>query len=59
MTVTVSFIICLFLCSAFRYGLPIENLWISVYEKDEETYTIWNDEVDTIFGYWLFGLVLK
>ncbi|PWA76595.1 alanine--tRNA ligase [Artemisia annua] len=42
---TVSFMICLFLSFAFRYRLPIENLWISVYEKDEETYAIWHDEI--------------
>ncbi|PWA39490.1 alanine--tRNA ligase [Artemisia annua] len=28
-----------------EYRLPIENLWISVYEKDEETYAIWHDEI--------------
>ncbi|GKC43754.1 alanine--tRNA ligase, chloroplastic/mitochondrial, partial [Tanacetum coccineum] len=26
-----------------EFGLPIENLWISVYEKDEETYGLWHD----------------
>ncbi|KAL4572819.1 hypothetical protein LXL04_019605 [Taraxacum kok-saghyz] len=31
--------------STVEYGLPAENLWISVYEDDEETYAIWHDEI--------------
>ncbi|XP_052623019.1 alanine--tRNA ligase, chloroplastic/mitochondrial isoform X1 [Lactuca sativa] len=31
--------------STIEYGLPAENLWISVYEDDEETYAIWHDEI--------------
>ncbi|KAK9065154.1 hypothetical protein SSX86_016537 [Deinandra increscens subsp. villosa] len=31
--------------STIEYGLPAENLWISVYENDEETYAIWHDEI--------------
>ncbi len=25
--------------------LPLDRLWVSVYEKDEETYNIWRDEI--------------
>ncbi|XP_024991587.1 alanine--tRNA ligase, chloroplastic/mitochondrial isoform X4 [Cynara cardunculus var. scolymus] len=31
--------------STIEYGLTAENLWISVYEHDEETYAIWHDEI--------------
>ncbi|XP_071701514.1 alanine--tRNA ligase, chloroplastic/mitochondrial [Rutidosis leptorrhynchoides] len=31
--------------STVEYGLSAENLWISVYENDEETYMIWHDEI--------------
>ncbi|XP_035843037.1 alanine--tRNA ligase, chloroplastic/mitochondrial isoform X3 [Helianthus annuus] len=31
--------------STVEYGLPADNLWISVYEDDEETYAIWHDEI--------------
>lgn len=31
--------------STIEYGLSAENLWISVYENDEETYAIWHDEI--------------
>ncbi|GJW81038.1 alanine--tRNA ligase, chloroplastic/mitochondrial isoform X2 [Tanacetum coccineum] len=31
--------------STKEYGLTAENLWISVYEDDEETYAIWHDEI--------------
>ncbi|KAJ9550321.1 hypothetical protein OSB04_014366 [Centaurea solstitialis] len=31
--------------STIEYGLNAENLWISVYEDDEETYAIWHDEI--------------
>lgn len=28
-----------------KLGLPEDRLWVSVYEKDEETYKIWRDKV--------------
>ncbi|KAL8543436.1 hypothetical protein ACS0TY_004104 [Phlomoides rotata] len=28
-----------------EYGLPAENLWISVYDDDDETFSIWHDEL--------------
>ncbi|XP_076882088.1 alanine--tRNA ligase, chloroplastic/mitochondrial-like [Bidens hawaiensis] len=31
--------------STLEFGLPADNLWISVYEKDEETYAIWHNEI--------------
>nr|XP_043627045.1 alanine--tRNA ligase, chloroplastic/mitochondrial [Erigeron canadensis] len=31
--------------STLEYGLSAENLWISVYENDEETYAIWHNEI--------------
>ncbi|XP_076932408.1 alanine--tRNA ligase, chloroplastic/mitochondrial-like [Bidens hawaiensis] len=31
--------------STVEFGLPAENLWISVYENDEETYAIWHNEI--------------
>ncbi|KVI04030.1 Alanine-tRNA ligase, class IIc [Cynara cardunculus var. scolymus] len=34
--------------STIEYGLTAENLWISVYEHDEETYAIWHDEVKRV-----------
>ena len=27
------------------FQLPPEHIWVSVYEKDEEAYAIWRDEV--------------
>lgn len=30
---------------AYRFGLPSERLWISVFEEDDEAFTIWHDEV--------------
>lgn len=29
----------------FRYGLPAERLWISVFEDDNEAFDIWHNEV--------------
>ncbi|XP_042002968.1 alanine--tRNA ligase, chloroplastic/mitochondrial-like isoform X1 [Salvia splendens] len=31
--------------STVEFGLPAENLWISVYEDDDETFTIWHDKM--------------
>ncbi|AQL00803.1 Alanine--tRNA ligase chloroplastic/mitochondrial [Zea mays] len=31
--------------SFFRYGLPAERLWISVFEDDNEAFNIWHNEV--------------
>ncbi|KAK4437577.1 Alanine--tRNA ligase, chloroplastic/mitochondrial [Sesamum alatum] len=28
-----------------EFGLPADRLWISVYEDDDETYSIWHDEL--------------
>lgn len=27
-----------------RFGLPADRLWVSVYEDDDEAFTIWQDE---------------
>ncbi|XP_047941748.1 alanine--tRNA ligase, chloroplastic/mitochondrial isoform X1 [Salvia hispanica] len=31
--------------STVEFGLPAENLWISVYEDDDETFAIWHDKM--------------
>lgn len=30
---------------SYRYRLPADRLWISVYEDDDEAFAIWNKEV--------------
>ena len=29
----------------YRFGLPADRVWISVYEDDDEAFEIWRDEV--------------
>jgi len=29
----------------FRFGLPPDRLWVSVYEDDDEAFQLWSDEV--------------
>ncbi|XP_017258712.1 alanine--tRNA ligase, chloroplastic/mitochondrial [Daucus carota subsp. sativus] len=31
--------------STLEFGLPSERLWISVFEEDDEAFTIWHDEI--------------
>ncbi|XP_073292814.1 alanine--tRNA ligase, chloroplastic/mitochondrial isoform X2 [Primulina huaijiensis] len=31
--------------STLEFGLPADRLWISVYEKDDETFAIWQNEI--------------
>ncbi|XP_057769156.1 alanine--tRNA ligase, chloroplastic/mitochondrial [Salvia miltiorrhiza] len=31
--------------STVEFGLPADNLWISVYEDDDETFAIWHDKM--------------
>ncbi|KAH9610468.1 hypothetical protein KSS87_018072 [Heliosperma pusillum] len=31
--------------STKEFGLPVDNLWVSVYEDDDETFAIWRDQV--------------
>lgn len=36
---------------AYRYGLPADRLWISVYEDDDETFAIWHNVVKKRFSF--------
>lgn len=36
---------CFLFLMTYRFGLPPERVWISVYEDDDETYAIWHKEV--------------
>lgn len=29
----------------YRFGLPADRLWVSVYKDDDEAFAIWSDEV--------------
>jgi alanyl-tRNA synthetase len=48
---------CLF---GYRFGLPADTLWVSVYEDDNEAFELWRDEVrqtrahNVITLYWGF-----
>ena len=35
----------LLICFTYRFGLPAERVWVSVYEDDDEAFEIWHDEV--------------
>lgn len=39
-----------------RFGLPPERLWISIFEDDDEAFSIWHDEVILVYLNMLFGL---
>lgn len=41
-------------CFCYRFGLPTNRLWISVYEDDDEAFEIWNKEVN--WGFLFFFL---
>lgn len=31
--------------AVYRFGLPADRLWVSVYNDDDEAFAIWHDEV--------------
>lgn len=45
-------------CFGYRFGLPANRLWISVYEDDDEAFEIWNKEVNQGFFLFCFSLDL-
>lgn len=37
----------------YRFGLPADRLWVSVYNNDDEAFKIWHDEVNYAGGHQL------
>lgn len=48
--------ITIYLC---RFKLPSDRLWISVFEDDEEAFSIWHDVVSSIRSYLFYIVILS